>query len=157
MRRAFALAALLAPLLACAGTQDEEKLSDSVRASLQAAIADRAVPVLLFKSGAHNAHQWLSEMSKRLEQRIPDRKERIELLKTVNGLANVNGCGKMRETITRPVEHGDRDTIPCEHLRGEVPNGTSPDDRSSPTLRTNPESPESAEDHRERLRKTCST
>jgi len=83
MKRALALAALLAPLAALAGNQDEEKLADSVRASLQAAIADRAVPVLNFKSGADNAHRWLSEMSKRLERRIPDRKQRTELLKTV--------------------------------------------------------------------------
>ena len=84
MRRAALLAALLVVALpAQAGNQDEERLSDSVRASLQAAIADRAVPVLLFKSGADNAHKWLSEMSRRLETRIPDRKQRIELLKTV--------------------------------------------------------------------------
>ena len=83
MKRALALAALLAPLAALAGNQDEEKLADSVRASLQAAIADRAVPVLNFKSGADNAHRWLAEMSRRLERRIPDRKQRTELLKTV--------------------------------------------------------------------------
>ena len=59
MKRALALA-LLFPLLALAGNQDEERLSDSVRSSLQAAIADRAVPVLLFRSGADNAHKWLS-------------------------------------------------------------------------------------------------
>ena len=41
------------------------------------------MPVLLFKSGADNAHKWLSEMSRRLEGRIPDRKQRTELLKTV--------------------------------------------------------------------------
>ncbi len=82
MKRTFALA-LLFPLVALAGNQDEERLSDSVRASLQAAIADRAVPVLRFKSGADNAHRWLSEMSRRLEGRIPDRKQRTELLKTV--------------------------------------------------------------------------
>ena len=106
MRRAFALAALLAPLLACAGNQDEEKLSDSVRASLQAAIADRAVPVLLFKSGAHNAHQWLSEMSKRLEQRIPDRKERIELLKTVQYEATRAGLDPQLVLGVMQVESG---------------------------------------------------
>jgi soluble lytic murein transglycosylase-like protein len=83
MKRAIALAALLAPLAALAGNQDEEKLADSVRASLQAAIADRAVPVLNFKSGADNAHRWLAALSRRLERRIPDRKQRTELLKTV--------------------------------------------------------------------------
>jgi soluble lytic murein transglycosylase-like protein len=84
-RRALALllAPLLAPLAARAGNQAEEKLADSARASLQAAIADRGVPVLLFKGGSQDAHKWLSEMSKRLEQRMPDRKARTEFLKTV--------------------------------------------------------------------------
>jgi soluble lytic murein transglycosylase-like protein len=84
--RRRALALLLAPLLpfwARAGNQAEEKLADSMRASLQAAIADRGVPVLLFKGGAEDAHKWLSEMSKRLEARMPDRKSRTEFLKTV--------------------------------------------------------------------------
>jgi soluble lytic murein transglycosylase-like protein len=87
MRRALALclllSSLLGPLPALAGNQAQEQLADSVRSSMQASIADRAVPVLLFKSGAQNAYQWLSEMSKRLEPRIPDRKQRTELLKTV--------------------------------------------------------------------------
>jgi soluble lytic murein transglycosylase-like protein len=85
IRRLF-LALLATPLLclpALAGNQAEEKLADSVRASLQAAIADRGVPVLLFKGGSDDAHKWLSEMSRRLEQRMPDRKARTEFLKTV--------------------------------------------------------------------------
>ena len=83
MRGAIALALLLAPLYALGGNQAEETLADSVRSSMQAAIADRAVPYLNFKSGSENGHKWLFEMSKRLEQRIPDRKQRTELLKTV--------------------------------------------------------------------------
>jgi len=83
MRAAFALALLLAPLQAVAGNQAEEALADSVRASLQASIADRAAPYLNFRSGAENGHKWLFEMSKRLQRRIPDRKQRTELLKTV--------------------------------------------------------------------------
>ena len=83
MRSALALAVLLAPLLAFAGNQAEEQLADSVRAQLHASIADRAAPFLNFKSGSENGHKWLFEMSKRLEQRMPDRKQRTELLKTV--------------------------------------------------------------------------
>ena len=83
MTRTLTLAMLLAPLLALAGNQAEEQLADSVRSSMQASIADRAVPFLNFKSGPENGHKWLFEMSKRLEQRIPDRKQRTELLKTV--------------------------------------------------------------------------
>jgi soluble lytic murein transglycosylase-like protein len=91
MMRAAALAVLLACGQAWAGNQLEERLADSVRASLQASIADRAPPVLLFKGGSGDAHRWLSEMSKRLERRIPDRKERTELLKTVQYEAVRNG------------------------------------------------------------------
>jgi soluble lytic murein transglycosylase-like protein len=80
---ALLLPSLLVPMPLLAGNQAQEQLADSVRASLQASIADRAVPVLNFKSGAQNAYQWLSEMSLRLEKRIPDRKQRTELLKTV--------------------------------------------------------------------------
>ncbi len=83
MRGALALVMLLAPLHALGGNQAEEALADSVRSSMQASIADRAVPFLNFKSGPENGHKWLFEMSKRLEQRIPDRKLRTELLKTV--------------------------------------------------------------------------
>jgi soluble lytic murein transglycosylase-like protein len=83
MRSAFALATLLASLHAYGGNQAEEALADSVRSSMQASIADRVVPFLNFKSGPENGHKWLFEMSKRLAQRIPDRKQRTELLKTV--------------------------------------------------------------------------
>jgi soluble lytic murein transglycosylase-like protein len=79
MRSAIALAVLLpmllAPLPAAAGNQVEEKLSDSVRASRQASIA----------------HKWIFEMSNRLQRRIPDRKTRTELLKTVHYEAQRNG------------------------------------------------------------------
>ena len=84
MKGPLALAMLLAPLLALAGNQAEEQLADSVRAQLQASIADRAAPFLNFKSGPENGHKWLFEMSKRLAERIPDRKQRTELLKTVH-------------------------------------------------------------------------
>ena len=87
MRGALTLALLLALLLppfhAVGGNQLEEALANSVRSSMQASIADRAAPFLNFKSGAENGHKWLFEMSKRLKQRIPDRKLRTELLKTV--------------------------------------------------------------------------
>ena len=108
MKRALALAALLVPLAALAGNQDEERLADSVRASLQAAIADRAVPVLLFKSGADNAHRWLAEMSKRLERRIPDRKQRTELLKTVQYEATRAGLDPQLVLGVIQVESGFR-------------------------------------------------
>ena len=88
---AYALALFFLPLPAFAGNQLEERLSDSARASLQASIADRAVPVLSFQSGSDNAHKWIFEMSNRLQRRIPDRKTRTELLKTVHYEAKRNG------------------------------------------------------------------
>jgi len=103
---ALALVLLCAAPLARAGNQDEERLSDSVRASMQAAIADRAVPVLLFKSGADNAHKWLAEMSQRLEKRIPDRKQRIELLKTVQYEATRAGLDPQLVLGVMQVESG---------------------------------------------------
>ena len=95
MKNAFMLGALVPALLLAlpgvAGNQLEEKLSDSMRASLQASIADRAVPVISFDSGTENAHKWLYEMGKRLQDRIPDRKQRTELLKTIHYEAKRNG------------------------------------------------------------------
>jgi soluble lytic murein transglycosylase-like protein len=80
-------AAILCLLLACpltaqAGNQQYEPLAASVRASLQAAIADRAAPEPQFSS-IEEKISWLSEMSRRLEKRMPDRTGRLEFLKTV--------------------------------------------------------------------------
>jgi soluble lytic murein transglycosylase-like protein len=83
MRTLIGLLALLVPLHAFSGNQLYEPLADSVRARLSAAIADRAVPALRFRS-ADDANRWLHAMQARLEKRIPDRKQRIELLRTVH-------------------------------------------------------------------------
>ncbi|MEO8145176.1 MAG: lytic transglycosylase domain-containing protein [Betaproteobacteria bacterium] len=91
MRRALALALLLLAPPALAGNQVEEQLSASTRASLQASIADRAVPVISFDSGTENAHKWIYEMGKRLQSRMPDRKTRTEFLKTLHYEAKRNG------------------------------------------------------------------
>jgi soluble lytic murein transglycosylase-like protein len=76
---------MLAPLpgAALAGAQQYEPLADSVRSRLSAALADKAVPNLQFRS-AEDARRWLEAMQLRLEKRIPDRKARIELLRTVH-------------------------------------------------------------------------
>jgi soluble lytic murein transglycosylase-like protein len=88
MRRTGLQAAVLAAALqyaaaAGAGAQVYEDLADSVRHSLSAALADRAVPELVFRQ-REDAHKWLSEMSRRLARRIPDRKQRLELLRTAH-------------------------------------------------------------------------
>ena len=65
-----------------AGNQKYEPLAASVRAALQAAIADRAAPEPEFPTIEEKVN-WLSEMSRRLEKRIPDRTGRTDFLKTV--------------------------------------------------------------------------
>ena len=82
MRGAFALAGLLAASAAFAGAQRNEPIDPAVLATLSAQIADRAVAFFNFKN-PNDAHQWIYEMSARLQKRIPDRKQRIELLKTI--------------------------------------------------------------------------
>ncbi|MCX7626903.1 MAG: lytic transglycosylase domain-containing protein [Methylophilaceae bacterium] len=81
--RAIFFILLLIPALAQGGAQREEPLSASVRAVMQKAVADTAAPRLAFPSEAE-AHAWLSEMSRRLEKRIPDKEFRLDFLKTVH-------------------------------------------------------------------------
>lgn len=88
MRRAGTPAALLAavlllPLAAHGGAQVYEPLAEAVRGKLSAAIADRSVPELAFRD-RENGHKWIFEMSRRLERRVADRKQRLELLRTVH-------------------------------------------------------------------------
>ena len=82
--QAVVLAAALGYAAAAgAGAQVYEELADSVRHGLSAALADRSVPALAFRERG-DAHKWLFEMSRRLEKRIPDRKQRLELLRTAH-------------------------------------------------------------------------
>jgi soluble lytic murein transglycosylase-like protein len=64
------------------GAQKYEPLAASVQAALHAAIADRAAPEPRFDS-IEDKIDWLTEMSRRLEKRMPDRAARLEFLKTV--------------------------------------------------------------------------
>lgn len=82
-------AALLALVLALglaryahAGAQSYEPLAASVQAALHAAVSDRAAPEPEFPSPDEKLN-WLTEMSQRLAQRMPDRAARLEFLKTV--------------------------------------------------------------------------
>lgn len=74
---------LFASGAALAGAQVEEPLAASVRAAMSAAVSDQSAPFLLFKD-PEDARRWLNEMNARLSKRVPDRKERTELLKTVH-------------------------------------------------------------------------
>jgi len=67
---------------AWAGAQQYEPLAASVQAALHAAIADRAAPEPKFAT-VQEKIEWLTEMSRRMEKRIPDRQGRLEFLKTV--------------------------------------------------------------------------
>jgi soluble lytic murein transglycosylase-like protein len=76
-------ALVAAPLQVLAGAQQYEALADSVRARLSRQVSDEAVPSLHFHSSA-DGQRWLAEMDRRLARRIPDRKQRLELLRTVH-------------------------------------------------------------------------
>jgi soluble lytic murein transglycosylase-like protein len=80
--RGFAFALLLLPALAHGGAQVYEPLADSVRHRLSAMVADRAPPSMYFREPA-DGQRWLAEMDRRLEGRMPDRQQRLELLRTV--------------------------------------------------------------------------
>ena len=82
MRTPLAALLLLLPLAAFAGEQKYEPLADSVRARLSTQVSARAPATMHFRS-EEDANRWLMTMEKRLEKRIPDRKARLELLRTV--------------------------------------------------------------------------
>jgi soluble lytic murein transglycosylase-like protein len=77
-----ALLGLSAPAV-LAGAQIYEPLSASVQAALQKTVSDSRPPVSSFKTPLEAA-DWLGEMSRRLEKRIPDRNYRIDLLRSVH-------------------------------------------------------------------------
>jgi soluble lytic murein transglycosylase-like protein len=79
----FAALLVLAPLQAWAGAQQYEPLADAVRARMSTMVTDRAPATVNFKSSA-DGQRWLAEMDARLERRLPDRKVRQELLRTVH-------------------------------------------------------------------------
>jgi soluble lytic murein transglycosylase-like protein len=82
LRKLLITLLLVAPLTAPAGEQKYEPLADSVRARLTTQVAARSPAQLHFRS-EDDARRWLEAMDKRLEKRIPDRQQRLELLRTV--------------------------------------------------------------------------
>ncbi|WP_153109425.1 lytic transglycosylase domain-containing protein [Propionivibrio limicola] len=69
--------------MALAGAQKYEPLSASVRAALSRSLADQAPPKSSFRDPIEGI-EWLTEMSRRLEKRIPDRDNRLEFLRAVH-------------------------------------------------------------------------
>lgn len=74
---------LTLPFSAAAGTQQYEPLSASVRAALTHSISDQAPAKSSFLNSAE-AIGWLSEMSRRLEKKVPDRESRLEFLRAIH-------------------------------------------------------------------------
>ena len=72
----------LAPLPSLAGAQVEERLAPSVVAGLQRAIADN--PIATDYINRADLQPWLAEMSRRLASRVPDERDRRELLATIH-------------------------------------------------------------------------
>ena len=83
MRRLLVALLLVVPLAAPAGEQRYEPLADSVRARLSSQVSDKAPATMHFRS-EDDANRWLATMEKRLEKHIPDRRQRLELLRTVH-------------------------------------------------------------------------
>lgn len=69
--------------LAFAGAQKYEPLAASVQAALQKSVSDARPQASSFKNPLEAA-DWLTEMSRRLEKRIPSREYRIELLRSIH-------------------------------------------------------------------------
>ncbi|NTV72235.1 MAG: lytic transglycosylase domain-containing protein [Azonexaceae bacterium] len=83
MRRLIAALCLCGASAAFAGAQKYEPLSASVQAALHKAVSDSRPSVSSFKTPMEAA-DWLGEMSRRLEKRIPNREYRIDLLRSVH-------------------------------------------------------------------------
>jgi soluble lytic murein transglycosylase-like protein len=80
--RALAFLLTFLPQVAFAGAQIYEPLADSVRVRLSRMVSDKAPATMHFRQPA-DGQRWLEEMDKRLEKRIPDRQQRLELLRAV--------------------------------------------------------------------------
>jgi soluble lytic murein transglycosylase-like protein len=79
----FFMAGLLFASAAQAGGQIYTPLSASVRALLQRSVSDQAEPKLAFAT-QYEADFWLNEMSRRLQETMPDDEYRMNFLKTVH-------------------------------------------------------------------------
>lgn len=98
---------LLLASAAMAGAQKYEPLSASVQAALQKSVSDARPPTSSFKSSLEAA-DWLTEMSRRLEKRIPNREYRIELLRSVHYEATRAGLDPQLVLGLMQVESGFR-------------------------------------------------
>ena len=107
MRRLITTAFLLGASAAFAGAQKYEPLSASVQAALHKAVSDSRPSVSSFRNSI-DAVDWLSEMSRRLEKRIPSREYRIDLLRSVHYEATRAGLDPQLVLGLMQVESGFR-------------------------------------------------
>lgn len=75
--------AVLTSNIALAGAQQNEPLSNSVKALMQKSVSDTAAPKLFFPSEIE-AQKWLNAMSERLKKNMPDQAMREDFLKSVH-------------------------------------------------------------------------
>lgn len=83
MRLLLILLAATLPLAAQAGAQRYEPLSASVQAALSRTVSDRAPPRSAL-SDTLEARRWKTEISRRLEKKMPDREGREEFVHAVH-------------------------------------------------------------------------
>jgi len=107
VRRLIAALCLYGASAAFAGAQKYEPLSASVQAALHKAVSDSRPTVSSFKTPMEAA-DWLGEMSRRLEKRIPNREYRIDLLRSVHYEATRAGLDPQLVLGLMQVESGFR-------------------------------------------------
>lgn len=107
MRRWLLIALFFCASPAFAGAQKYEPLSASVQAALQKSVSDSRPPSSSFKNPMEAA-DWLTEMSRRLEKRIPNREYRIELLRSIHYEATRAGLDPQMVLGLIQVESGFR-------------------------------------------------
>lgn len=107
MHRLIAAICLLGASAAFAGAQQYEPLSASVRGALHKAVSDSRPAVSSFRNSI-DAVDWLGEMSRRLEKRIPNREYRIDLLRSVHYEATRAGLDPQLVLGLMQVESGFR-------------------------------------------------
>lgn len=107
MRCLIAALCLFITSAAFAGAQKYEPLSASVQAALQEAVSDTRPPASSFRDSLE-AVDWLTEMSKRLEKKLPAREYRLELLRAVHYEATRAGLDPQLVLGLMQVESGFR-------------------------------------------------
>jgi soluble lytic murein transglycosylase-like protein len=107
VRRLIAILLLCGVSAAYAGAQKYEPLSASVQAALHKAVSDARPPTSSFRTPIEAA-DWLAEMSRRLEKRIPNREYRIDLLRSVHYEAKRAGLDPQLVLGLMQVESGFR-------------------------------------------------